>query len=401
MRRALAAALLGISLLIGALAWSGFLMLQTVLDPDRSEAVANTLLDDPDVRDQLVENMADAAEAALPAGAPVQRAQLEVAAEEALASPEVEALIRGAFVETHRAFLGEGDVPQSVDGAAFGSAAREQLVDDRPELGGVLPAAPELAVELPTERVPDLGPVRRGLQTAVPLLAGVAAFGVILSLVVTTNRPAILRRAGVWAIVLSAFVLLFAFGVPAFAREFAPDQAEVVAALVGALAASSRGPALVLAAAGLGGVLASFVWKPAASALAPEPVPAPRRRARGAPQRHPRQPRTRRTRAGGPPARAPRPPSHPARSPRPVAPPPPQAPPPTGPPRPPRGDEPTRVQGAPAPDPPARSRPGPGSGATQPEGRRWVAGVGWVVEGPGEIPEDARWVAGVGYVIDP
>lgn len=376
--------MLGISLWIGSLAWTGFIMLQTVLDPDRSEAVADTLIDDPHVRDQLVQNMADAAASAVPEDAPVRRAQIEAAAAEALASPEIEALVRGAFVDTHRAFLGEGEAPQSIDGSTFGEAARDELVTDRPELDGVVPPAPELEVSLPTERVPDLGPVRRGLQTAVPLLAGVSAFGAVLSLVVTTNRPAILRRAGIWAIALSAFVLLFAFGVPALAQEFAPDQAEVVAAFVGALAAASQGPALVLAAAGLGGVLASLVWRPAASALAADAPPptAPRRARRPDTQRRPR---GRRTRAGGPPARAPRPPAHP----RPRVPSPPPTPTRvTGPSGVPSGDAPTRVET-------------PMPGASSPAGRRWVEGVGWVVDGAGEIPENARWVAGVGYVIDP
>jgi hypothetical protein len=31
--------------------------------------------------------------------------------------------------------------------------------------------------------------------------------------------------------------------------------------------------------------------------------------------------------------------------------------------------------------------------------RRWVEGVGWVVESS-SIPPDARWVPGVGYVVD-
>ena len=50
MRRTLAAAILGISLWIGSLAWSGFIMTSTVLNPDRSEDVAEALLDNDAVR---------------------------------------------------------------------------------------------------------------------------------------------------------------------------------------------------------------------------------------------------------------------------------------------------------------------------------------------------------------
>ncbi len=381
--------MLGISLWIGSLAWTGFIMLRTVLDPGRSEAVADALLEDPAVHDQLVDNIAGGVQAALPAGAPVARADVEAAAETALDSPEVEALFRSALVDTHQAFLGEGEPPDSIDGSVFGAAARDALVAERPELDGVLPASPSLEVPLPTERVPDLGPVRRALETAVPLLAGVATIGALLALLVTSNRPAMLRRAGIWAIGLSSIILLVGFGVPAMARNLFPDQAAVVAALVAALAGASRGPALTLAGAGLAGVLASLVWRPAAAAVAKEPPP----RRRDATPRRPPPPasqRRRRTVHGGTPTRAPRPPSGPPRRP-PVRPP-------TAPPMrlSPSGPEPTMVQ------PSTDRRPTPPQG-TPPgrEGRRWVEGVGWVVDASGHIPEGARWVAGVGYVVDP
>lgn len=369
---------LAVSLWIGSLAWTGFIMTRTVLDPGRSEAVANALLDDPDVRDQLVANIAGGLDAAIPDGFDVDRATLDAAAETALESPEVEALFRTAFVDTHQAFLGEGDPPRSIDGGAFGTAAREALVASNPELDGLLPPSPSLEIPLPTERVPNLGPVRRALDVAVPMLAAVAAFGALTALLVTSNRPAILRRAGVWAIALSAFVLIFAFGIPALAHSFAPAQAAVVASLVGALAEASQGPALVLAGAGVAGLVSSFLWKPAANAVLADPQPSrsrqPQRRRRPAhppTQRIPRQPRGR--------------PSPPPR-PRP-GPPTPSAPPRTS------GAAPTRLQSA-VPSAPARppveDRPG----------RRWVEGTGWVLDGSESIPSDARWVPGVGYVVD-
>ena len=256
MRRSLAAALLGISLWFGSMAWSGFLMSRTVLDPGRSEAVADALLEDEAVRAQLEANIAGGVRAALPDGAPVDPAAIDAGAETALASPAVEALVRGALVRTHQAFLGEGDAPRSF----------------------VLPAAPSVEVPLPTERVPDLGPVRRWLVDTVPLLAGVAAIGVALSLLVTTDRSRVLRRAGVWAIGLSTLVLAVAFGVPALAQQVAPGQATVVAALVSALAKSTRWPALTLASAGVAGVLVSYLLRPAGAVALPAAEPAPARR---------------------------------------------------------------------------------------------------------------------------
>ncbi|WP_436793393.1 hypothetical protein [Actinospongicola halichondriae] len=386
MRRALAAVLLAVSLWIGSLAWTGFIMTRTVLDPGRSEAVADALLDDPDVHDQLVANIAGGLESAIPAGFAVDRATLDAAAETALDSPEVEALFRTAFVDTHQAFLGEGDPPRSIDGGAFGSAARSALVESNPELDGLLPAAPSLEIPLPTERVPDLGPVRRALDVAVPILAAVAAVGALMALVITSNRPAILRRAGVWAIGLSAFVLVFAFGVPALAQSFAPAQAAVVASLIGALAEASQGPALALAGAGVAGLVASFIWKPTANAVRAEPQAAPPRQRRSPhppTQRIPRQPRSR-------PGSRPPAPTRPAA--RPVVPP---------------RATPTRPPIAPsaaAPAPTMVQRTAPQATPRPPvadqPGRRWVEGTGWVLDGSSSIPPDARWVPGVGYVVD-
>lgn len=384
MRRAFAAVVLAVSLWIGSLAWTGFIMTRTVLDPGRSEAVANTLLDDPDVHDQLVANIAGGLQAAIPDGFDVDRATLDAAAETALDSPEVEALFRTAFVDTHQAFLGEGDPPRSIDGGAFGSAARAALVESNPELDGLLPAAPTLEIPLPTERVPDLGPVRRALDVAVPMLAAVAAFGAMTALLVTSNRPAILRRTGVWAIALSAFVLVFAFGIPALAHSVAPAQAAVVASLIGALAAASQGPALALAGAGVAALVASFLWRPAARAVMAEPQPRPPRQPGGRRSPHPqtqRIPRQPRRQPGTSRAAPQRTVPAPVRTPAPPPSPPPSAP------------APTTVQRA-VPDtptrPPVADRPG----------RRWVEGTGWVLDGSESIPPDARWVPGVGYVVD-
>lgn len=398
-RRALAAALLGISLWVGSLAWSGFLLTRTVLDPDRSARVAEALYDDEAVRDRLAANIAGGVEAALPPGVPVPPGEIDAGARQALDSPGVEAVFVDAFVRTHQAMLGEGDVPEEVDAAAFGAAGRESLVAARPELDGVLPAAPELAVPLPTERIPDLGPVRRGLLTAVPLLAAASAAGVLLALLVTSNRPAVVRRAGMWAVGLSAVVLVFAYGVPALAATVAPSQAEVIAALVGAMAAETRVPAVTLGLIGVAGIVLSLFWR-AAPALLREPVPPQRRGRREPVGGRRREPRL----VGGPPPRrdisrpAPRPapPAHRTDpSPTTVRP---------GP-SPERGLAPTRVVAT-------GSRPGQAVGGNAdvtthhavppaPDGAtRWVAGVGWVVESADHIPATARWVPGVGYVVE-
>lgn len=381
LRRSFATLILAVSLLLGTLAWSGFLALRTVLDPGRSEAVAESLYDDETVRNQLADNLSGAVGAAVPSDAPVSQEQLDAAARVALDSPVVEALITDALIATHKAFLGEGKAPDSVDAGALGAAARDALVARQPELDGVLPPPTDLVVPLPTEHVPNVGFIGDFLERAVPLLALVAAAGALFALVATSDRPAVLRRAGFWAIGASAFVLLFAYGLPWLAEQFASDQSVVIAAIVGSLAETTRGPAVAMAAAGLAGIMLSVVWN-----RVPAPAgPSTRARSITPPVAMPEAPPTvgERPRRGGRSGRLDMPTGP---SPTTVA-----APPPTAPAAPP----------PPAPPPPSAQPVPPASVQPAPDDPRWVAGHGWVLDPSSrDLPSDARWVPGVGYVTD-
>lgn len=409
MRRALAAAVLGISLWLGSLAWTGFVLLRTVLDPERSREVAETLYADEAVRSQLADSVAAAVEGALPDDAGVERSTIQATAQDALASPEVEAIFVDALADAHAAFLGEGDVPRSVDADAFGAAARRAAVGREPSLDAVLPAAPTLEVPLPTAQLPNAGPVRDAIATAVPLLALAAVTGVVLSLLVTSNRPAVVRRAGVWAVGLSATVLIGAYAVPFLAEALLPGRATVVAALVRAMAEATRVPALALAGTGLAAVVVSVGMRRASAPRLPaERGRQPPARRREAARRDLPRP-VRRTWSNRPPSAGPRPDASGPVPGRVVAGP-------SG-----SGPAPTRVSVAPTTGTdgsvtsagPAATRVQPSVAAApvtpaadptvaegEPRRTRWVDGVGWVLEASAAIPPEARWVPGVGYVLD-
>lgn len=410
MRRGLAAAILGFSLWIGSMAWSAYIATHTVLDPDRSEKVADALLDNESVRDQISRNIATAVAATVPNGVGVSSDDVAAASDAALDSPAVEAMVYDALVDSHQALLGEGEAPDSIESGEFGAAAREELIRDRPELEGVVPQAPTANIPLPTDNIPNLGPVRDALNTAVPVLAGVAAVGALLALVITSNRPAVIRRAGFWAIGLSLIVLGFAYGIPLLADRFMADSSEIVNALIDALAASMRVPALVLAGAGLGGVLLSLIWRPAAEAFTSAPQPAPARASAPLPASGARagERARRRQQLGAPGQSSGRPGPRrdlpqPAHRPTPVASSPAAA----------SGRPTTPPYGNPSPPSPAPTQVTPAtsvasssgnSPAPEPkparENARWVKGVGWVHDGTGPIPESARFVPGVGYVLE-
>ena len=259
-RRSIAGLILGPSLLIGSLAWSGFLALRTVFDADRSRDVAEELLDNDEVRSQLTDNLGSAIEAALPAEVPLSNEQVEQVAAEVLDDPAVEELILTAFSSAHGAFLGEGNVPQTLDLTAAADALRTAVMRVAPAFESSIPDAPTLRVALPTDRIPDAGPIRGFLQTAVPIMAVVAIAGGLLALLATSDRASVLTKAGIWALSTTIFYLLLGLGVPWLLRQYAPDQAEVLAALVTALLRTTLIPSLVLGVFGAGLIAAAIMW---------------------------------------------------------------------------------------------------------------------------------------------
>ena len=278
-RRGIAGLILGPALLIGSLAWSGYLALQTVFDEERSETIARELLENDEVRDQVAENLAVAIERALPAEVPVSAAQVDAAALAVLEDPRVTDSLIESLGLTHRAFLGQGNAPESVDLTPLADVAREQIAQVSPAAADAISTEADWTVDLPTERIPDLSPVKSFLETVVPYLAGISFVMVLIAFLATTNRPSVLRRAASWAIGTTVIFLVLGLGVPALLRAFAPDQAKVLAALLTALLRSTLMPSLVLGGVGAALLVASWLWpnadhgrsRPARSAEA-EPV---------------------------------------------------------------------------------------------------------------------------------
>ncbi len=259
MRRALAAAILGPSLLVASLAWSAFGMLNTMLDPGRSERIADTLLEDDAVQAQLRQSIAGAVGSQLPTEVPLSDEQLEAGAGVALENPVVALLVRDAFVQAHQAFLGEAEPPKTLDIGSAASEVRSGTLGGLPGADALLPDTPGLVIDLPTDKIPNLGGFRRWLNRAAPLMALIAAAGVALALVTAKNRAAVLRRAGFWAMGSSVIWLVLNIGVPYVAARWFSGQAAIAASLVDALFGEMLVPAIVLACVGLALVVVSIM----------------------------------------------------------------------------------------------------------------------------------------------
>lgn len=461
-RRVIAGLILGPALLIGSFAWTGYLALQTVFDENRSETIARELLENPEVRAQVAANLGSAIERALPPEVPISGDQVDAAALTILDDPRVTEVIVRAFGSTHRAFLGQGDAPENIDLEPLASVAREQVARFAPSAAESIAVDADWTIALPTERIPDASPVKRFLETAVPPLAGISLLMVMLAFLTTSDRPSVLRRAARWAIGTTVVYLLLGLGVPALLRAWAPEQTEVIAALLTAVLRSTLVPSIVLGGSGLALLLASWVWprgeRPSARSSAPAPPrPAP---PTAGPSTGTRRPAAVTTPAaateatawsppvdtfepsppGSPPPTTHVPPARPQRSAppqQPVTPPstpavPAQTAPPPPTPRPPVFDpfatpDPIVTGGGgpstpPAEPPPFRPtlptraapadrvslpawtgdlQPTPDGGTTRSRPPRWVDGHGWVLDPHDErpVPDNARYVEGVGYVV--
>lgn len=338
-------------LIAASLAWTGYAVSRTLLDPGRSQAIADDIYQDREVRAQMRSSMADALDAAIPDDVSVNRSELVAAADRALDDPAVEALLVGGLIRAHQRFLGEDpdpDEPIVIDGAAMAGASRTALINLRPELIDVVPESPSLPVTLPTDRLPDAGGFRAWLNGAVAMLAAVAVGLVVAAFVLTNDRPRVLRRVGFWAIGAAAFWLLVGVVLPQLAHLLLPGPAAIFGAVVGVAAGGMIEPSRNALIAGVGLVVLSLLWMAGGALLGRDTGPAPRRER----LRHEPVP------VGATPAPAPQPPAPPAPAPAPA-----------------------QVAGpttAPVPvaQPPA-SMPPPSAPQRAP---RWVEGVGYVDE---------------------
>lgn len=292
MRRSLSGLVLGLALLVGSLSWASFVLTQTVMDPGRSEALADELVDNESVRSALIGRIAEGLSETLPDEAPVPRQALNSAASDALDEPTLAAELKRAIVLVHQNALNGVEEDVMLDASVLGIAARDRLVGDRPELDGRVPDAPELQVELPTAGLAFLGTIREGVLTFTLLSAIGASLAALFALIMAKNRPAILRRLAFWAFGTAAFWLIVGFGVPFAAELLAPASAALISGIVQVFFGEMIPPAIFMAASGAVLLVISAIWPGAArrrpaKSIHARPIDAPPVQVMTAPQASP------------------------------------------------------------------------------------------------------------------
>ncbi|MFV0524264.1 MAG: hypothetical protein ACK5RL_07180 [Acidimicrobiales bacterium] len=260
MRRFLSSLIMGASLVIASLTWAGFTLSNTLLDPGTSERLADHLVEDPSVRQVIASRLADAIEAQVPTAVPISRNQYEEAADLAMDDPRVEAAIRDGIVQAHQNALAGVDEPVTLDASGIGEAARDAIVGLAPPLDAILPASPELGVELPNTGLAWLGTVKDMVDRFTALGFVISLIGLTASLAITDDRGAALRRMGRWAIGSAAFWLLVGLAMPYILEQVAPAAAVLVAAAIDVFFGAMITPALILAGIGAIVMATGYLW---------------------------------------------------------------------------------------------------------------------------------------------
>ncbi len=280
MRRGLAGLILGLALVVASVSWAGFIMTRTVLDPGRSERLADQLFENAELRGVLASRLASSISGTLPGSVVVPDSSLRDAADLALDNPAVQGLVQQAIVDTHRNAL-EGNVqPVVIDGEALATALRSSLIEIRPELDGTVPPAPAVSIELPTSGLNFLGTIRSFVERTTMITAAIALLGALVSMAITSDRPSVLRRVAFWAFGAAVFWLVVGFGIPWIAAAIGPASAAIVTAVIDVFFGAMIRPAIIMGM--VGGVLLalSYFWR-ALSIRRPANVAQPARAARG------------------------------------------------------------------------------------------------------------------------
>lgn len=142
MRRVAASVLVTLGLVSAGVAWWAYAARATVLDSARSERIADTLVDQPVIRDAVAERLGSALVQALPPGTPIDPTEVEAVAHRALDDPRAQAALRTAVLNSHQRLIGEYDGPVTVDVSPIAAAGRDALLAARPDLAGSFGPAP-------------------------------------------------------------------------------------------------------------------------------------------------------------------------------------------------------------------------------------------------------------------
>jgi hypothetical protein len=250
----------------------------TIGDPGRGERIADAVLDDDAARAEVTAPITDAVLAAT--GLPSDRAPaVDAVVDRILRDPSGARAFTDPFAGSWARLLGEEDPRPAVFDLA-------PLLDDAATLLaplgvdadiGQTPASIEVpSVPLPRTRLGWMGGVRRAVAGSILPLAFVAA-GLAVASYLVGDRPRVLRRIGIWAIVAGALWVVVPPLVVLAARSWARGADAVIAASLDEATADLRLAAVLLMVTGAGLVVGSTLVPVGPTPARATPAPVRRR----------------------------------------------------------------------------------------------------------------------------
>lgn len=212
MRRTLAGLLFGIAYACASVAFGGFLLQRTAFNPDRTADSARTVLEDPAIRGQVIDLVANATSSKL--GVPA--ADVKTGILDLLDDPRYAAAMSREMAEilhdAHAHLIGQQDEPVQITAQQMRNIVRKDVVSSLPP------------VELPVPKVTALAVARDVLRWLVPIAAIAALFFALIGLTAHPERAALLRSLGFGLFLLAALVVVLGYLVPRFAVPALSDS---------------------------------------------------------------------------------------------------------------------------------------------------------------------------------
>jgi len=269
-RRFAASLLTGLGLLAATAAWGAFAASSAAFDPESSERVADVLVEQPAVRDAIAKALGKALSSDLPGGVQISGAEVDSVARRVADDPRTAAVLRTAIVGAHRRIVGNGAGPVQLETGLVAQAGRDALIGVHPELAASLSAVP-LKLELPTDKLPNLTPLRGHLGRVGRLGVLLATWLLSAAMLVASDGPWVLRRAGRWAVGVGLSSLATTWLLPSLVSRVEAPQVAMMGALAVALAGRVVVPAVILLAAGAGAMVVARAWRTATARSAVPP----------------------------------------------------------------------------------------------------------------------------------
>ncbi len=230
MRRGLAGALFFLAAVFLALAAGGWWLQRVAFDTASSGELADVVLHDADIRQEIATVAADATAATLGVPADDVRVQVDQLAQTGAGA----ALMRDIVADSHARLIGLRDEPVQITGQQLVELTRDQRVAGLPP------------VVLPVEEVAVLSTIRSTLDWAVPIAAIAGALCLVLGLIAHPRKADAVFGIGMFCLLAAVVAVLLGYVVPVLVLPALDDSTWL--ALIPAVALD-RLPLVIVAAA--------------------------------------------------------------------------------------------------------------------------------------------------------